>query len=153
MTERSVFTDEEWRHITDAPVLINLAMVAAGQHGPISMVKESMASAKALARPGDHGSANILISEIAQEAKGKQARHDAKAHKGATVEAIIDLSLEDLKPAADALYAKLPADEAREIGGWLADTAQAVAEAAKGVTPQEQRAVDRIRDLFVRTSG
>ena len=48
-------------------------MAAVGSHGPISMVKESAASAKAITRPHDHGPANLLISEIAKDAQGKEA--------------------------------------------------------------------------------
>ena len=62
MTDKSVFTEDEWHALAEAPLLISLAMVAAGQHGPISVVKEASASARAMARPGDRGPANELIA-------------------------------------------------------------------------------------------
>jgi hypothetical protein len=148
MSDRSVFTDEEWRHVTDAPTLIYLTVAAAGHHGPISMFKESMASAKAIAKPGERHSADSLVHAIAAEATGKGARHDARAHKGSSVDEIIRLGLDDLEPAAQALKAKLPADEAAEVGGWFNDVARAVGAATKDVTPREQAVLGQIEALF-----
>ena len=107
MTDKSVFSDDEWREIVDAPLRATLAMFAAGEHGPISMVKEASASARAIAKPGDRGAASELIAQIAAEAEGKEARHDAKAHHGQSMEAVTDTALDELKPAAAALR-KLP---------------------------------------------
>ena len=90
MTDRSTFTDEQWHAITDAPVDIMLAVALVGDHGPISMMKESAAGAKALVRPNHSGPADLLISQIAPEAKDKQARHDAKQHKGSTPNIVVD---------------------------------------------------------------
>ena len=84
MTDKTAFTDEEWHAITDAPLLVTVAIFAGGEHGPISMVKEAAASAWAIANPGDHGVANGLIHQIAAAADTKEARHDMKAHRGAT---------------------------------------------------------------------
>ena len=46
MTDKSTFTDDEWHALTDAPLLVTMAIFAAGEHGPISMVKEASASAR-----------------------------------------------------------------------------------------------------------
>ena len=147
MSDKSTFTDEEWTAISEAPLLISMAMALVGPHGPISMVKESAASAKAIAAPPDHGAANALIAEIAEVAKGKEARHDAKDHKAGTVAATVDLLLGDLPPAASAL-AKLPAEEAAGVKAWFVDIARAIAEASKGVSPEEQDVVDRVAAIF-----
>ena len=151
MTDKSVFSDDEWREIVDAPLRATLAMFAAGEHGPISMVKEASASARAIAKPGDRGAASELIAQIAAEAEGKEARHDAKAQHGQSMEAVIDTALEELKPAAAALR-KLPTVEAAEVAGWLVDIARAVADAAKGVSEREQATIDRIAATFKVTS-
>ena len=151
MTDKSVFSDDEWREIVDAPLRATLAMFAAGEHGPISMVKEASASARAIAKPGDRGDASELIAQIAAEAESKEARHDAKAHHGQSMEAVIDTALEELKPAAAALR-KLPTVEAAEVAGWLVDIARAVADAAKGVSEREQATIDRIVATFKVTS-
>jgi len=34
MTDKSAFTDDEWKALTEAPLLVTLALFAAGEHGP-----------------------------------------------------------------------------------------------------------------------
>src|SRR6476646_1418218 len=131
MTDKSVFSEAEWHALTDAPLLVTLAIFVSGEHGPISMVKEATASARAIAKPGDRGAASELIMQIAAEAEGKEARHDANAHHGQSMEAVTDAALDQLKPAAAALR-KLPPAEAAEVAGWIVDIARAVADAGKG---------------------
>jgi hypothetical protein len=143
MTDRSAFTPEEWEALVDAPLLIAYAMVAVGDHGPISMLKESTATAKAIAQPHDHGEANRLIAEIAVESKGKQARHDAKEHKAATIPLMVDGLIADLAGAAKVID-KLPAAEGNGIRDWLVSIARAVAAASKGVKPEEEQTIERI---------
>ena len=152
MTDKSVFSDAEWHALTDAPLLVTLALFVTGEHGPISMVKEASASARAIARPGDRGSAGGLIAEIAAEAETKEARHDMKAHRAASPDGTLEHALTDLQPAATAL-AKLPGDEGAQVGAWLVDIAKAVAAAAKTVKPEEQAAIDKIAAMFTPTGA
>jgi hypothetical protein len=147
VTDKSAFSDEEWHAIEEAPLLISLAMVAVGQHGPISMVKEASASARALVRPGDRGAANELIAQIAHDAESKEARHDAKQHRDRTMDAVVESALTDLQVAAKAL-SKLPAEESGQVGAWLVDLARAVASASKGVSAEEQATIDKIAAIF-----
>lgn len=147
MSDKTAFTDDEWHAITEAPLLISMAMAAVGPHGPISMIKESTASAKAIAMPADHGAANALIVEIIEVAKGKEARHDVKDHKAGTVPAMVDALLADL-PAAAAALKKLPSDEANGVRVWLSEIATAIAAAAKGTSDEEQAVIDRIKAIF-----
>lgn len=147
MSDKSVFTDEEWQAVSEAPLFISLAMAAVGPHGPISMIKESTASAKAIAMPADHGAANALIAEIAEIAKSKQAREDAKHHKAPTVPAMVDLLLAEL-PAAAAALQKLPDDEAAGVAAWYVDIARHIGAASKGVSAEEQAVVDRVAAVF-----
>ena len=147
MTDKSVFTDEEWKELTEAPLLVTLALFAAGEHGPISMVKEASASARTIAHPPAGGPAEELIAEIAREAEGKEARHNARQHQVANLEQVVEASLADLGGAATALR-KLPNDEAAQVGRWFVDIAKAVAAAAKTVTPAEQETIDKIAALF-----
>src|SRR5258706_5977413 len=99
MTDKSVFSDAEWHALTDAPLLVTLAIFVTGEHGPISMVKEATASARAIARPGNRGSASGLIAEIAAEAETKEARHDIKAHQGRSAAEVMQHVLTDLPTA------------------------------------------------------
>ncbi len=151
MTDKSAFTDDEWHALTDAPLLVTAAVFAAGEHGPISMVKEASASARAIAKPGPHGAANELIGQIVADADSKEARHDMKEHRGPTIEAAIDGALKSLEPAAAALK-KIDPVEAAEVAAWLLDIARAVASAAKTVNPTEQATIERITTLFQVTS-
>lgn len=147
MTDRSVFTDEEWKAVTQAPLRITLALVACGAHGPINVVKEAAAAARTMTHPAEHGSANDLIAEIARAAEGHEARHDVQAHAGKTPDEIASQALTDLEPAVDALH-KLSSDADTEVRAWLLEIAQAVAAAAKSVTPAEQAVLDKLNTLL-----
>lgn len=147
MTDRSAFTEAEWHALTDAPLLVTAAVFYAGEHGPISMMKEASAGARSIARPGEHGVANALIGEIVAEANAKEARTEVKEHRGPTPQAAIDNVLHELEPAAVALR-KLPPDEASEVATWFVGIAEAVARSAKTVNPDEQATIDKLRALF-----
>lgn len=153
MTDKSAFTDDEWHALTEAPLLVTAAIFAAGEHGPISMIKEASASARAIAQPGPHGAANELIGQIVADADSKEARHEMKEHRAPTIEATIDATLESLKPAAAALKKNVGSVEAAEVATWLVDIAQAVASAAKTVNPTEQATIEKITAMFRVTSG
>jgi hypothetical protein len=144
VTDRSAFSDEQWQSITDAPVAIMLAMAMVGEHGPISMMKESAAGAKAIARPAHSGPADELIAQIVPEAGAKEARHDAKQHKGATPNVVVDGLLADVTAAVEAL-SHLPADESSQVRQWFYDIGAAVAAASKGVKDSEQELLDRLK--------
>jgi hypothetical protein len=147
MADRSTFTDDEWKALTEAPLHMTLALVTVGPHGPISVVKEAAASAREVARPSEQGPADELIAEIAKDAGSREARHDVEAHRGQSAEQIVDAALADLVAAGAALQ-KLTADEAAEIRAWLLDIAEAVAAAAKSISPEEQAVLDRIADTI-----
>jgi hypothetical protein len=148
MTDKSIFTDDEWHAVTDAPLLVTAAVFIAGEHGPISAVKEASASAKAISRPGERGAANELIGQIVAEANTKEARHEMRDHHtGPTPQAAIENVLHDLEPAANALQ-KLPAEEREQVAGWFLAIAQAVAASAKTVNPDEQATIDKLATLF-----
>jgi hypothetical protein len=147
MTDKSVFTDDEWHSVTEAPLLVTTAVFYAGEHGPISLLKEASASARAIARPGEHGVANELIGEIVAEANSKEARAEIKEHRGPTPQAAIESALKELAPAAAALK-KLSPEEAGEIGKWLVAIGEAVAASAKTVNPDERAAIDKIAAVF-----
>jgi hypothetical protein len=152
MADKSVFSDDEWKAITEAPLLVALAMVAVGEHGPISVVKEAAASARAVAHPPAGGPADELIAEIAPEAETREARHDVRQHRGKNLDEVVKGAMADLDKAAAALR-KLPADEAAQIGRWFVEIAKAVAAAAKTVTPAEQATIDSIAALFGVATG
>jgi hypothetical protein len=144
MTDKSFFSDDEWKALSEAPLFVTMAMVVVGEHGPISMVKEAAASARAMARPGDRGEASELIAAISHDAQSHEARHDAKEHRGKSLDQSVDEAIGQLALVPAAL-AKLPLEEAIEVRSWLVDIANAVGGAAKGTSEREQATVDRIR--------
>lgn len=143
MTDKTAFTDDEWKALSEAPLWITTAVVAVGEHGPISLVKEAAASARAITEPTVHGPADQLIAELAEDAKGHEARHDTKVHGAKSMTEIADTAIAGLAPAAAAL-GKLTPEEASEVRAWLISIATAVAGAAKTVKPEEQAVLDRI---------
>ncbi len=147
MTDKTAFNEAEWHALTDAPLLVTAAIFAVGEHGPISMVKEASASARAITHPGEHGTANALIGEIVAEANTKEARAEVKEHRGPTPQAAVDSVLRELQPAAAAL-AKLPPDEAKGVAAWFVSIGEAVASSAKKVNPDEEAALAKIAALF-----
>jgi hypothetical protein len=147
VTDKSAFTESEWHALTDAPLLVTAAIFFAGEHGPISMVKEASASARSISRPGERGVANELIGQIVAEANTKEARAEMKEHRGPTPQAAIESVLHDLEPAASALQ-KLPPEEATQVAEWFLAIAEAVAESAKTVNPDEQATIAKLAALF-----
>jgi hypothetical protein len=59
--------------------------------------------------------------------------------------------LHDLQPAAAALK-KLPADEASQVAAWFVSIAEAIAQSAKSVNPDERATIDKIAALFNTTA-
>src|SRR5262249_14085548 len=147
MSDKSVFDEAEWHALTEAPLLVTSAVFIAGEHGPISMIKEASASARAISRPGERGVANELIGQIVAEANSKEARAEMKEHRGPTPQAAIEGVLHDLEPAAEALK-KLPDEEATQVAHWLLDVGRAVAASAKTVNPEEQTTIEKLAALF-----
>jgi hypothetical protein len=147
MSDKSVFTDDEWHALTEAPLLVTAAVFIVGEHGPISMVKEASASARAISKPGEHGVANELIGAIVAEANTKEARAEMKEHRGPTPQAAVESVLRELQPAAAAL-GTLPPDEAAQVAAWFVAIADAVAQSAKTVNPEEQATIGKLAALF-----
>jgi len=97
-----------------------------------------------LTQPGDRAPATELIAAMSHDAQGHEARHDAKQHRGKSLDQTVDEAITQLSGAAAALR-RIPLEEAIEVRSWLVDIARAVADAAKGVTEREQAVIDRIR--------
>jgi hypothetical protein len=143
VTDRSAFSEGEWKALAEAPLQITIALVAAGPHRPIAMVKEAAASARALAKPGTHGVGDELIAEIAKDASGHEARHDVESRHGESPPEMIESALAAVQTAVTAL-SPISGDEAAEVRAWYFDIAKAVAGASKAITSEEQQVLDRI---------
>jgi len=80
MADKSDFTDAEWKAVAEAPLLVTVTMFAAGQHGPISMIKESAAGARVIHVDVDHGLAAHFAAFLALLEANEEgpARHDPR---------------------------------------------------------------------------
>jgi hypothetical protein len=90
MTDKSAFSESEWHALSEAPLLVTTAIFVVGEHGPISMVKEASASARAITKPGERGVANALIAQIVAEANTKEARAEMRERRGPTPQAAVE---------------------------------------------------------------
>jgi hypothetical protein len=143
VTDKAFFSTDDWQALAEAPIFATLAVVAVGEHGPISMVKEASASARAMAQPGDRFPANDLIAAIAHDAEGHEARHDVSQHRGKSFDETVERALEALRQARAALDT-IPPDEAAQVAAWLVDIARAVGGAAKGTSDRESETIAKI---------
>ena len=135
MATRSDFTDAEWTALQSGVVGAGY-LVALVDRGFFDTFKEANALAQHL-RTAHEGSDNPLIREIA-------AGHDRPFGVTASPQEIEQSTVSALHAGLAALEAKAPEDVAA-YKSLVLDVAQSVAEAAKGVSAQENQALDRIR--------
>lgn len=135
MATKTDFTAEEWKLLLQSPLLVAVAVSAADPSGVIGLLRESMASARALLAAVSDPSADALVKAVATDyetSEGRSAAQDGfrAAIAGAKLPAeVVAKAVDALKAAATALDAKGGAD-AVPFKTWLAGVAKAVAEAA-----------------------
>jgi hypothetical protein len=135
MATRADFTDDEWKAmesgITGAGMFVALA-----DRGFFDTFKESNALAQHL-RAAHEKSASALIRELA-------AAHDRPFGMTASQAEVEQSTTEALKQAVATLEAKSPED-LDPYRAVVIDVAESVAAAAKGVSPQENQALESIK--------
>ena len=135
MATKADFTPDEWKTLMQSPLVAGVAISAADPSGLIGMVKESMASARALIQAESDPNADALVKAIATEFETSAGRGLAQdgvkaAISGAKTPAdIVAKALDSLKAASALLDAKGGPDAA-PFKTWLAGVAKSVAEAA-----------------------
>jgi hypothetical protein len=135
MATRADFTDEEWKAMQEG--LTGAGMfVALADRGFFDSFKEANALAHHLREAHEH-SDSVLIRDVA-------TGHDRPFGMSASPEEIEQITVATLEQAVSVLEAKSPEDlpAYRQL---VLDVAESVAAAAKGVSPQENEALDRIR--------
>jgi len=135
MATRSDFTDAEWTALQSGVVGAGY-LVALVDRGFFDTFREANALAQHL-RTAHEKSDNPLIREIA-------AGHDRPFGVTASAQEIEQTTVSALQAGLAALEARAPEDVAA-YKSLVLDVAQSVAEAAKGVSAQENQALDRIR--------
>lgn len=135
MAAKTDFTPDEWKLLLQSPLVAGIAISAADPSGLIGMMKESMASARALISAASDPQADALVKAVAADFETSDGRGVAQAGvkaavAGATKPAdIVAKAIDSLKQAAALLDAKGGADS-QPFKAWLAGVAKSVAEAA-----------------------
>jgi hypothetical protein len=135
MATRADFSDEEWKAMQEGIAGAGM-YVALVDRGFFESFKEANALAHHLKEAHEHNE-SVLVRDLA-------AGHDRPFGMTASPEEVEQSTVAALGKAVAALEAKSPEDlpAYRQL---VLDVAESVAEAAKGVSPQENQALDRIR--------
>jgi len=135
MATRTDFTDDEWKAMQEGIAGAG-AFVALADRGFFDSFKEANALAHHLRDAHEH-SDSALVRDLA-------AGHDRPFGVTSSPDEVEQSTVAALQQAVAALEAKSPEDlpAYRQV---VLDVAQSVAAAAKGVSPQENEALDRIR--------
>ena len=135
MATKADFTDEEWKAMQEGITGAGM-YVAIIDRGFFDSFKEASALAHHLREAQQH-SDSVLIRDLA-------TAHDKPFGMTSSQEEIEQGTVAALEQAVTTLEAKSPEDlpAYRQL---VLEVAQSVAEAAKGVSPQENQALDRIR--------
>ena len=134
MATKADFTADEWKLLLQSPLIAGVAISAADPSGLIGMMRESMASARALIQAKADPSADALVKAVGSEFERSEGRGLAQegvkaAIAGAKTPAeIVSKALDALKSASAVLDAKGGPDAA-PFKIWLAGVAKSVAEA------------------------
>ena len=135
MATKADFTDEEWKAMQEGIAGAGM-YVAIIDRGFFDSFKEASALAHHLREAQQH-SDSVLIRDLA-------TGHDKPFGMTASQQEIEQSTEATLKQAVSILEAKAP-EELDAYKQLVLDVAQSVAEAAKGVSDQENQALDRIR--------
>jgi hypothetical protein len=135
MATRADFTDEEWKAMQEGIAGAGM-FVALVDRGFFDSFKEANALAQHLRDAHEHND-SVLVRDLA-------TGHDRPFGMTASPEEVEESTVAALRQAVAVLEAKSPEDlpAYRQL---VLEVAESVAEAAKGVSPQETDALDRIR--------
>jgi hypothetical protein len=135
MATRADFTDEEWKAMQEGIAGAGM-FVALVDRGFFDSFKEANALAHHLREAHEHSDSALL--------RDLTAGHDRPFGVTASPDEVESSTVAALEQAVTALEAKSPEDlpAYRQL---VLEVAQGVAEAAKGVSPQENQALDSIR--------
>lgn len=135
MATKTDFTEAEWKAMQEGITGAGM-FVATIDRGFFDSFKEANALAHHLRDAHEH-SDSVLIRDLA-------TGHDRPFGMTASPQEIEQTTAATLQQAVAALQAKAP-EELAAYKQLVLDVAQSVAEAAKGVSPQENQALDSIR--------
>ena len=130
MTTKDDFDEQEWARIVRAPFVAGMAITLADPGGPIEATKESMASMKSATNPP---SREQLLSDVALDIQASvQQRHNPlKGFKPGGEKPPGEQVLDELREVQQLVRAKADPQETAAFAGWIVQSAQAAADAAK----------------------
>ena len=134
MTDRSAFTDEEWKTVLQGPTSAGLYVIWADRGGSI---RESFSMAKAYSEARQvHGESELLDTIVSTKPEvDRKAPHSP--------EELRDNTITHLNRAVAVLQEKATEDELAEYKQFVVGLAERVAE-VKGVSDKERAAVTEI---------
>jgi hypothetical protein len=135
MATRADFTDEEWKAMQEGIAGAGM-YVALSDRGFFDSFKEASALAHHLKEAHEH-SESVLVRDLA-------AGHDRPFGATASPDEVEHSTVATLEQAVSILQAKSP-DDLPAYRQVVMEVAQSVAEAAKGVSPPENQALENIR--------
>jgi len=149
MTSKMDFTTDEWKVLSDAPLVVGGAIVAAAPSNAIGTIKEGMAMVKSMMTAAQHHPNNRLIQEVVP--KGLSREHiDLWTNVVQTImqhsetERMTTAGIEMCQKVAMILQSKADPQEADEFKRWLLEIGESVANAERedrnigsNVSPQE----------------
>ena len=139
MTDKTAFTDDEWKVVAEGPTTAGMILITADRGGSF---RETWALSKTLAEARQHHGASELLDAIVSEKPGFD-RGGAQ-----TGEEVKSLGLERLRQAVGLLEQKASAQEVDDYRTFVVNVATKVAQAHKEhgqeVSQPEQAALDEI---------
>jgi hypothetical protein len=134
VTNKSAFSEEEWKTILASPMLASTAVSMADPNGIWGVLQEGMASARALLDAKKDSNANELIKALVSEIETSEGREKAKqALKGEltakTPSEVKAQALAGLGRVSQILAKAAPSDAAA-FKTWLTQIAERVAESS-----------------------
>ena len=159
MTTKADFTDEEWARLGRSPLVAGMAITIADPGGPIEALKETSAALKTVidaAQTGKHGEfVQAVAADVAAKAQNRENPLAGFKPKGTQASAEI---LDELRGVNQLLVSKTTEEETEQFRGWLKESAQQTALAAKEggflgfravrVSEGEQEMLDRLAEVF-----
>src|SRR6516165_1735548 len=135
MATKADFSDEEWKAMQEGIAGAGM-FVALVDRGFFDSFKEANALAHHLREAHEHND-SVLVRDLA-------AGHDRPFGMTSSPEEVEQNTVATLEQAVAVLETKSP-DDLPAYRQLVLEVAQSVAEAAKGVSPQESQALDHIR--------
>ena len=155
MATKTDFSAPQWDLLRKAPLTASLIVSAASPSGPVGLVQESVAASKMILNEASTAK-TPLVKSVSEDLRSNfsfpELPHTVDPAQ------LRASAIDTLKQSSALLTGKVSAEEAQEYRQWLANIAQATAEAAKEggflgfggtqVSAEEQAALAEIHEAL-----